>query len=694
MSFSSFFHPKSVAVVGASQNSEKLGSVILQNIQDAGFKGDVLAVNPKHGGERILGVKTIAKVSDHTKAFDLVIVVIPSKFVEAVIDDCILNKTKSIIIVSAGFKEVGNTELETQIAQKCAKHEIALLGPNCLGAIFPHAGLNASFADGYPNKGNICFVSQSGAFCTAMLDWATEKGLGFSHFISLGNKAGISEIDILEQLADDPKVEIFAFYLESNVEGEHFLNLIEKVSTKKPVVILEPGRSAKAAAASSSHTGSLAPNFKVLETAYAQYGAIQVFSMRDMFSILELLSTHAHKDFGSKIAIITNAGGAGVLSTDLSEANHLLLESPHPETLVQLEKVLPAEAGLTNPIDIIGDARADRYRSALEVLSKDKNIDQILVLLTPQRTTEIEETAKIIAEFAEQSDKNIVASFIGGERVKSGVTYLESHGVTHFDFPADGLKVMGLLSKYQRFQESIKSRRNPLSIITPEKSEIEQLIEKSQEQKLKSLPQPLVDKILDLYELDRPASQNFTAYNEALKFFQSINGKVVLKISSPDALHKTDLKGVFLNVDTEEKFQSSWENLEQSIEISEFKNASIQVQEQIEKSTEVILGINTDPTFGKVMLFGSGGIYTEVMQDTAIGLIPVRSFSGLLNQTKIGEILHGVRGEEPQAVEALIETMQRVEQLVIDFPMISSIDANPVLVTKDRAVCVDFKILL
>ncbi len=692
MSLDSFFHPNSVAVVGVSENTKKLGSIILQNIIDSGFQGEITGINPKSDGE-ILGQKVIQNITKSNTPFDLVVIVIPGKYVESVIEDCITNKTKNIIIISAGFKEVGNTALENTIQKKCAQHQINLLGPNCLGAIFPHANLNASFSDGQPKPGNICFVSQSGAFCTAMLDWASEKEIGFSHFISLGNKAGISEIDILQSLADDPTVEVFAFYLESNTQGKNFLSLIEKISTTKPIVILEPGRSVKAAAASSSHTGSLAPNFKVLETAYAEAGAIQVFSMREMFGVLQLLSTQPRKSYGPQTAIITNAGGVGVLSTDLSELNHLNLEAPSPQTITKLKSVLPAEAGLTNPIDIIGDARADRYANAIEILKDDPTIDQILVLLTPQRTTEVLETAKIIHAASQSSDKNIVSSFIGGSGVQKGIQYFEKENLPHFNFPSDALKVMGILAQYESRKRNKSTTLPDLQILTPDKEALLEKIEDAQSQGLKSLPQELVDQILDCYQMDKPKSQNFTKIEEALTFFQSIDTGV-LKISSPDALHKTDLKGVFLNIDTEEKFMAAWNNLQESIKISGFKNASIQVQEQILNAKETILGINTDPTFGKVMLFGSGGIYTEVMKDTAVGILPIRSFSKLINQTKIGEILHGVRGEKPRAIEPLIKTMETVEQIVTDFPMIQSIDANPILVTEDRAVCVDFKMIL
>jgi len=303
MSLSSFFAPKSVAVVGVSENLDKLGSIIFQNIIEGGFEGALYGANPKLGGQKLLDKDCVASLKDIDEALDLVVIVIPGKFAEGVIDDCIANGTKNVIIISAGFSEVGNDDLEHTIAKKCADHKINLLGPNCLGVIFPHAKCNASFADGNPLPGNICFVSQSGAFCTAMLDWAAEKNIGFSHFVSLGNKVGISEVEILETLMDDDQVDMFAFYLESLAHGPEFLEAIKKCT--KPVVILEPGKSIKAAEAASSHTGSLAPNYRVLQMAYRQAGAVQVFSMEAMFGLLEMLTNHAHKRFGKNLAVVT-----------------------------------------------------------------------------------------------------------------------------------------------------------------------------------------------------------------------------------------------------------------------------------------------------------------------------------------------------------------------------------------------------
>ncbi len=690
---SSFFSPSSVAVVGASENAEKLGSVILQNILDAQFPGKIRGINPKYTGKTLMGVPFLSRLSDEKEPFDLVVIVVPASFTKAVVEDAIQNKTKNIILISAGFGEVGNIELEHEIQILCEQNGITLLGPNCLGAIFPFAKLNASFADGFPEEGNICFVSQSGAFCTAVLDWAMEKGIGFSHFISLGNKAGISEIEILEHLADDPKVQIFAFYLESLRNGNRFIKLIEKISNTKPVVILQPGRSIKALEASASHTGSLAPNARVLEAAYKKAGAIQVLSMREMFGVLKVLSFAKGKNFGRRLGIITNAGGVGVEASDLTEENHLELVDLSSELMDTLRKSLPAEANTKNPIDIIGDAKTDRYNTALEILAKSNEVDQILVLLTPQRTTEIEKTANCIADWFEKIPQNIIASFVGGEKVWKGIRILRSRKTPAFRFSVEAIRTMSLLANRTVQMEKTPALR---TFFPSSASVLQNLLDEANVKNEKSLSAEATEAFLKAYELDFPLSGGFTDKEEAKKFASSFfpDRKVVVKLSAPSALHKTEMKGVFLDVSREDLFDEAWESLSHSISKFKIPDAKILIQEQIPKGTEVIVGIHSDSTFGKVLLFGMGGIYTEILQDTTIEVLPDADIPSMIGRTKVGKVLMGVRGEAPKAIADLQKTMEHIAYMAEDFPDIFAIDMNPIFVTEQRAICVDVKILL
>ena len=692
MSLDSFFNPQSVAVVGVSNDPSKLGAVVFNNLIDAGYEGNLYAINPKCAGTQLYGKDCYASVRDLPEAIDLVVVVVPAKFTMPVIDDAIANKAKNISIITAGFGEVGNHELEDTIAQKCAENGINLLGPNCLGHISTFDKVNASFADGFPSQGNVAFISQSGAYCSALMDWARENGIGFSHFISIGNKALLAEDRLLAALKDDKNTTAFVFYLESLKNGKEFLRVLKEVSKTKPVVIMEPGKSQKAQAASLSHTGSLAPNYRVLEIALKGSGVIQAYTTRELFSLLEILQYTHHHEFDGSVAILTNAGGVGVLSSDLCEDNGLDLARPSEKTIETLRAALPAEASLGNPIDVIGDARADRYETALKILCESGEYKNILVLLTPQMVTDATGTAEAIVRIAPQyKNVNIFVVFVGGVKVKEGREILNKAHILNYEYPIDIIRSLGLLKAQMAYRGA--------KTITVETNEvptaIKEAVASAKAEGLASLPQNVVNMIMDHYGIDYPKSGNYTDKAEAYAFCQKIfPSPVVLKLSAPDALHKTEMKGIYLNVHDEATFNEAWDGLNGSIEKFQLKGASVLIQEMIVKATETIIGVNSDKNFGRIMVFGTGGIYTEVMKDTTLRILPAEDFDAMIKETKVGTILNGVRGEEPKAVGPLAETLKKVQQVVLEIPEITSIDANPALVTKDRAVVVDFKMLL
>ena len=692
MSLETFFKPASIAVVGVSADASKLGSVIFNNVIDAGFEGKLIGVNPKLAGTEVFGKPVVGSVRDITEPVDLVVVVVPAKFTMPVIDDCIANGTKNISIITAGFGEVGNHDLEDEIARKCIENGINLLGPNCLGHISTFDKVNASFADGFPDLGNVAFVSQSGAYCSAIMDWAREKGIGFSHFISIGNKAVLGEDGLLNALQHDPNTKAFVFYLESLKNGKEFLRVLKEVSKTKPVVILEPGKSQKAQAASLSHTGSLALNYRVLEIALQGSGAIQAYTTREMFGLLEILQFAHHNEFDGKLAVLTNAGGVGVLTSDLCEDAGLDLARPSDATIEKLKAALPAEAALGNPIDVIGDARADRYEVALKILCESGEYKNILVLLTPQMVTDAKGTAEAIVRIAPQyKNVNIFAAFVGGVKVKEGREILDANKILNYEYPIDIVRLLGMLKAQMKFRgvEDVKVALNEVP------ADIKNAVAAAKAEGLASLPQSTVNMIMDHYGIDYPKSGNFTDKAEALAFCQRFfPSPVVLKLSAPDALHKTEMKGIYLNIHDEATFNEAWDGLNGSIQKFALKGASVLIQEMIVKASETIVGVNSDKNFGRVMVFGTGGIYTEVMKDTTLRILPANDFDAMIKETKIGTILNGVRGEEPKAVEPLKETLAKVQQLVLEIPEISAIDGNPVLVTKDRAVVVDFKMLL
>lgn len=692
MSLDSFFNPQSIAVVGVSNDPKKLGAVVFNNLIDAGFKGRLYAVNPKCAGTQLYGKDCYASVRNLPEAVDLVVVVVPARFTMPVIDDAVANKTKNISIITAGFGEVGNHALEDDIALKCAENGINLLGPNCLGHISTFDNLNASFADGFPERGNVAFISQSGAYCSALMDWAREKGIGFSHFISIGNKALLAEDRLLAALKNDKNTTAFIFYLESLKHGKEFLRVLKEVSKTKPVVIMEPGKSQKAQAASLSHTGSLAPNYRVLEIALKGSGAVQAYTTRELFGLLEILQYTHHHDFDGSVAILTNAGGVGVLSSDLCEDNGLDLTRPSEKTVEALKTALPAEASFGNPIDVIGDARADRYETALKILCESGEYKNILVLLTPQMVTDATGTAEAIVRIAPQyKNVNIYAVFVGGVRVKEGREILSKAHILNYEYPIDIIRSLGLL-KAQMSYRGVKDVTVAAGVVP---AEIKAAVAEAKAQNLASLPQSTVNMIMNHYKIDYPKSGNYTDKEKALNFCRKIfPAPVVLKLSAPDALHKTEMKGIYLNVCDDVSFNEAWKGLNDSIARFNLKGASVLIQEMIVKAAETIIGVNSDKNFGRIMVFGTGGIYTEIMKDTTLRILPAEDFDAMIKETKVGAILNGVRGEEPKAVGALAETLKKIQQIVLEIPEITSIDGNPVLVTKERAVVVDFKMLL
>ena len=689
-----FFNPKSIAVVGVSEDPKKLGSLIFHNVINAKFKGNLYPINSRIGGKILYGYQSYKSIKEIKEPLDLAVFVIAAKFCSATVDDCILNGTKNISIIAAGFSEIGNTKLEKEIAEKCEKNKINLLGPNCLGHISTFNDLNASFTDGYPKKGNVAFISQSGAYCCSMLDWAEKKNIGFSHFISIGNKALLAEDKLLNYLKNDNNTKIFAFYLESLKNGKDFLKTLTEISSQKPCIILEPGKSNKAQLASLSHTGSLTPNYKILQIAFKNAGAIQARNTRELFSLIETLEYSHHYHFDGSLAIITNGGGAGVLSSDLCEENNILLEKPSDKVIELLKKELPPMSALTNPIDVLGDAKADRYEKALKIICESGEYKNILIILTPQLGTQAKDTAEVIDKlYNEYPNINMFTTFIGGNKVQVGVDILKKKNIINFDYPADCLNLLGLL-----FNKG-KGKENHMDIEIENKSineEIKTKIIKSKEQGLPSLPQDIVHEIMDFYHITYPKSGNFLDKNQALDFCKKIfPSSVVMKLSSPDAIHKTEMKGIFIDINDEKQFDSAFDSLNNIIVNNKLKNGSVLIQEMVtRKAKEAIIGMNTDSNFGKIIIFGTGGTYTEVYDDISLRILPDHNFKEMINETKLGKILNGYRGEKPKNVQSVVDVLEAIQKITFDFPEICSIDINPLMVTEDKAYVVDFKILL
>ncbi|MCB9809913.1 acetate--CoA ligase family protein [Candidatus Peribacteria bacterium] len=669
--------PQSIAVIGASRNPDTLGTIILQNCISAGFTGRLIPVNPKYAGEQILGYTCEATITQET-AVDMAVIVVPSTYVEQIVSECIEAQVGSVIIISAGFAEVGNQQLQERIAKKLRAANIPLLGPNCLGIIAPAARLNASFADGSPLPGGIAFASQSGAFCTALLDWALAERIGFSHFVSLGNAAGVTETELLQAWDNDPAVHAMVFYLETIHQVNAWKNSLQK--THKPIIVLQPGASTAARQASRSHTGSLAPNARITEEFYRSTGVVQVRTMRQMQSLLQLLSSNPTPKSSSEsgITVVTNAGGIGVMTADILAEYTLPLAPLSEETRTLLREILPPAASVLNPIDIIGDAGKERYEATLRCLITRPEVEEILLLMSPQKNTQIVETCTMIAALQTTTKKPIRCVLTGGEKIQPGREVLEEHQVAHFPTPSEAIEALSLLRR--RHKDPLPERPDTMPkhprLATPGLQN-----------------QQITSALCAAYGIFTPPSKTCTTLKEALHFTQQY-APIVLKIDAPAAVHKTELHGVRLHLSTREEVSTAWESLQQNITEQQLEGARLLAQQMIpEDSIAVIAGIKRDPHFGPVMVVGAGGIYAELIADTALRILPTSAISTMLEGTKVGRILQGERGQH-YAISALLELLERLQTLALCHPELREIDLNPVLITAEAAYAVDVKFLV
>lgn len=697
---SALFSPKSFAVVGVSAQPNKLGSVIFRNILDAGFSGPVYPVNPKY--DKVLGVPCYESLTKIKGEIDVVIVVVPADFVLEVVQDCIKKKAKYLVVITAGFKEVGEkgATLEAKVRNMTKQAGIRVLGPNCLGYSVADTKVNATFAALNPKPGEIAFLSQSGAINSALLDLAEERKLGFSHFVSLGNKMDLNELDFLEDWLQDPKVKVIGMYLEQFVDGKDMIDLIKKYPAK-PIVILHPGETEASQKAMASHTGSLAGSSATVRAALAQAGVVQVESFEKLFNAMWLLSK-LRMPKSNKVAVVTNAGGPGVMLTDMLVTAGLEITKLNDVTKEELKKVLPPAASVENPIDLIGDALADRYEAALNILESDPNTDTILVVVTPQLVTQIEETVKVVSDFIKMSTKMVLPLFIGGEYMESAIERFDLAQIPAFMFPEQAVNALAAVTKYakQPHNQGIKLKRTHIGKYAKE-------IEALTKQKQTSLSQDWVYKLAQEVGIDLPKQKIIHSFDEALGFVADAHFPVVLKALSEDVVHKTDVKALYLNLNDVNSLHTAFTKLTKDLQQhTGKKTVDLLIQEQARGDEELIIGLNRDggsdvyePSgrgFGHLLVFGKGGIYTEVYGDVSSGLLPLgrSELLSLVEKTKVSKIINGIRGKSPLAMDKLISTLDAVQTLAQKYPQIQSMDINPAMLTEKRCIVVDMKIFL
>jgi len=697
MGLESFFNPKSVAIVGASRQKSKVGYEILANMMGAGYKGEIYPVNPQ--ADTIEGLKCYPDLESIKKVPELVIIVVPAKIVPAIMQQCAKVGTRAVIIITAGFKEVGKEgrELEEQISQTARQAGIRVIGPNCLGVIVPANKLNASFGGDLPAAGSIAYLSQSGALLAAIFDIANASGIGFSKLISIGNKADVGELDVIKDLSSDKDTKVIAGYLESITDGNAFVRQAEQISHIKPILLIKSGGTQAGAKAASSHTGSLAGSETAYESAFERAGIIRCDSIKQQFDYAQAFANQP-LPAGPRVAVITNAGGPGIMAADSIEQRGLTFAKLNDETVRKLESELPPAANLYNPIDVLGDALADRYEFALNVVLDDPNVDIVLVLLTPQAMTEAAATAEVIVNISRQKPlKPILTCFLGAKKVAEGVRILREGKIPQYDATGSAVAAIKGMVNYVRWRSRPK---RVVKLFPVNRRKVEGIIERHQRQKINDIGETESKEILEAYGFVTPRGSIATSAEQAENIAKQLGFPVVLKIWSPDILHKSDVGGVRIGLENEQEVKDSFDLMMYRIpkKRPEANILGVLVQEMCKSGKEVILGMNRDPHFGPLMMFGMGGIMVEVLKDVSFYLAPLTAEEAkqMLINTKTYQMLQGVRGEEGVDIEAIAEGLQRLSQLVTEFPQIQEMDINPYVVGPEGTtpVAVDARISL
>ena len=701
------FYPNTIAVVGVSENPHKLGSIFFNNLLDGSFTGKAFPVNPKH--QNLYGHTCYPSVSSIPEAVDQVAILVPVEFVLDIIKDCSQKGVKTVMIISAGFGETGEKgkQIETEILNVAKASGMRILGPNIIGVINTQNDMNSSWMQLSPQEGDIAFLSQSGAFCTGVLDMSLRKNLGFYNFCSIGNKSDINETDLIAYWLNDDHVKVVGTYLEEINSGYQLMKLINTHQNKKPILLFKSGKSDEGKQAIASHTGSMAGSIETIQAAYAQSNLVEVNTATELLSDFMAFSW-SKEARGKSVAIITNAGGPGIMATDKLIENELELAVLSEETKQKLKTVLPDASNINNPIDILGDALAERYLQATEIVVQDPNVDCILYILTPQYITQIEDTAKMIIRTKKFSDKPIFAAFLGEKYISIALERMYDAKVPAFNEIDIAIKAIADLVKFYTLRDGFAQK---YSIVENDlnkgnwQNDINAVIASQTE--IKALNDDLVNKLVYEIDLDIPKQQVINNLQEALAFPQGAY-PVVIKATNKDIAHKTDFKALYTNLYNENDLTNAYNSLVQTIrDRTGNQNPQILIQEQINFQEEVFIGANREGNpnvyesiqnrgFGHLMVMGKGGIYTEVYKDLASQLVP-SSRDELKNaflRTDVSKIILGTRGQEPLALEKIVDTLEKIQRLLLLYPMIKSLDINPLLVTKDRAVSVDIKIFV
>jgi len=697
-----FFAPKAVAVIGATENPGTVGRTLLWNLVTSPFGGTVYPVNPKRAS--VLGVKAYPSVSDIPEAVDLAVVVTPPPSIPGLIKECGENGVQGAIVISAGFKEIGpeGAALEKKLLEEAQAANIRVIGPNCLGVMSPLTGMNATFATTVARPGSVGFISQSGALCTAVLDWSLKEMVGFSAFVSVGSMVDVGWGDLIYHLGDDPKTRSIVIYMETIGNARSFLSAAREVALTKPIIVIKPGRTAAAAKAAASHTGSLTGSDEVLEAAFRRSGVLRVNNIADLFYMAEVLAKQPSPK-GPRLTIVTNAGGPGVLATDALIMGGGELSDLSPEAMQAYNEVLPATWSHNNPVDIIGDASPERYAKALEIAAKDPNSDGMLVILTPQAMTDPTRIAEQLKPLAKQEGKPLLASWMGGVDVAAGEEILNRANIPTFPYPDTAARAFNYMWMYsynlRGLYETPDMPQDSLDW-TPDRKLVESLIAKAREEKREILTEFESKQVLAAYGIPVAKTIIAATAEDAAEAAEQIGYPVVLKLFSETITHKTDVGGVQLNLNDAKAVETAFAAIQHSVTekagAQHFQGVTVQPMIKLKDAYELIIGSSLDPQFGPVLLFGTGGQLVEVFKDRSLGLPPLNSTLArrMMEQTKIYKALKGVRGRKAVDLVALETLMVRFSALVAEQRWIKEIDINPLLASPDGLVALDARVVV
>lgn len=693
------FHPRSVAVIGASEREGSVGRTLLWNLIRSPFGGTVFPVNPQR--HSILGIKSYPDIAHVPEVVDLVVIATPAATVPQVIRECVAAGVKGAIIVSAGFKEIGEAgaALEREILTEARRGGMRIIGPNCLGLMNPLVGLNATFAGAIARAGNVAFISQSGALCTSILDWSLGENVGFSAFVSIGSMLDVGWGDLIEYLGDDPHTQSIVLYMESIGDAHAFLSAAREVAMDKPIIVLKVGHTEAAAKAAASHTGALTGSDEVLNAAFRRCGVLRVHTISDLFDMAEILAKQPRPK-GNRLSIVTNAGGPGAIATDALISGGGALSELAPETLTELDRILPAQWSHHNPIDILGDASCDRYAQTLEVVANDPNSDGLLVILTPQAMTDPTHTAEKLKAYS-QLGKPILSSWMGGNEVAAGTQILNQANIPTFPYPDTAVRLFNYMWRYSYNLRGIyetPSLPADSDLFTPDRQMVEQIFQQATSNGRTLLTEYESKKLLAAYGIPTIATEIAKSDREAVEIADRCGYPVVLKLHSEIITHKTDVGGVRLNLGDAAAVSQAFAEIKSkvnSIDPVAFLGVTVQPMVKLE-GYELILGSSLDPQFGAVMLFGMGGQLVEIFQDRSLALPPLNTTLArrMMEQTRVYQALQGVRGRKAIDLAKLEQLLVNFSQLIVEQPQIREIDINPLLVSPEGMIALDARVLL